>query len=486
MVFISLELMKIPGNQRIKRIQALKDNDTEIRTYFDIGLSNFKGETIVVYDAVTALCALKTANVYVGAFEDVKLMAKLMDVPIEDRLFTPADRHYYPHSCKHGYDVAFGINLYRLRNLYHQLEACLATSSYKREKAAIPAIVDMQLAGIAFDYPGWHQNLASKWAELKEIQEQRKSNSSCADWKMKQEKLSQYLHTYDTAVKQSLCEGRLYSCWDSFASKSGRMTVRKPNVQAMPKNSRPYFGSKEGKLLVFADFSQIELRVLAEFTKDPALMEIFRLQKDVHTQTAVKLFQKPGETVSAQERKIAKTLNFGIVYGITAYGIQNNLRKQQIPCTPEQAEQFRQDFFEMYPGIRWFQQLMTCATKVRSLGGRLFDVCDCKATQRMNLPIQASAAEGLKETLAIIYRKLKQEWHLVAVVHDELVLEVPFKDAEAAKAVLISAMIEGMEQILKNVPIVVEAAISTTWSTNTKAINAKEITNRKEVRNEIY
>lgn len=481
MMFISLELVNIAGKQSIKRIQVLKDNDTEIRTYLDRGLPNFKDETIVVYDAVTALSALKTANVHSAAFEDVKLMAKLMNVPIEDRLFTPADRHYYPYSCKHGYDAASGINLYRLQSLYHQLQSCLTTSGYKREKAAIPAIVDMQLAGIAFDYPGWHQNLAPKWVELKDIQEQQERDPSCADLKRKQEKLSQYLHTYDTAVKKSLCKGRLYSWWDSFASQSGRMTARKPNVQAMPKNSRPYFKAEKDKLLVFADYSQIELRVLAEYTKDSALIEIFRRQEDVHTQTATKLFQKPGETVSTQEREIAKTLNFGIVYGITAYGIQNNLWKQQISCTLEQAEQFRQDFFKMYPGVRQFQQLMTCATKVRSLGGRLLEVRNFKVTKKLNLPVQTSAAEGLKETLAILHNRLKQEWRLVAAVHDELVLEVPSKDAEATKAVLISAMIQGMEQILKDVPIEVEAAISPTWSTNTKAINAKEIKNRKEV-----
>lgn len=474
MVFLSLEFANTTGNWRITRRQILKEKGTEIQSYSGTGIPDFKGETIIVYDAVMVLSALKAANVHVAAFEDVKLVAKLMDVPIDDRLFTPADRHYYPYSCKHGYDAASGINLYRLRSLYYQLQACLTTNSYKREKAAIPPIVDMQLAGIAFNYPGWNENLAPKWAELKGIQEQRDNKPACADLKTKQEKLSQYLHTYDTAVKQALYGGRLYSQWDSFASQSGRMTARKPNVQAMPKSSRPYFKAEEGKILVFADYSQIELRVLAEYTKDPALVEIFQEHGDVHTQTAAKLFQKPVEAVSAQERKIAKTLNFGMVYGITAYGIQNNLRKQQIPCTLEQAAQFRQNFFEMYPGIRKFQELMTFATKVRSLGGRLFEVRDFKATQKINLPIQASAAEGLKETLAILHSRLEHEWLLVAAIHDELILEVSPKDAEAAKAVLVSAMIQGMEQVLKHVPIVVDATISPTWSTNVIENNCKQ------------
>lgn len=474
MLFVSIELedAAMTESSCLKQLQILDDKSMDVQICSGAKLPDFNGETIIVYDAVMALSALKRIGAKAENFEDVKLMAKLSDgFQMDHRLFTPVGRHHYPYSIRHGHNGGCEVNVYRLRHLYRQLQVHMEERHYEREKAAVPAIVDMQLAGIAFDYDGWHRSLAPKWQELEDAQERLKENPSCPESQMKRQRLSQYLHAYDTAAKRSVYQDRLYCQWDSFASQSGRMAARKPNLQAMPKSSRPYFRARQGKLLVFADYSQIELRVLAEITRDSGLMNIFQQQGDVHTQTAAKLFRKSAEAISEQERSIAKTLNFGTIYGITAYGVQKNLQKQKMPCSLEQADQFRHDFLDLHPGVQRFQQMMACAKKVRSLGGRFFDVSDCRETQKMNLPVQATSAEGLKLALAIVHGRLKQDWHLVAAVHDELILEVPSEDAEVAKETLVAAMEQGMRQLLKTVPVVVEASVSPIWSTDAKEIN---------------
>lgn len=486
-IFLSLELdaLRISGKQSIKRLQILEAETDQLQTYSGSALPAFADKTVVVYDAVITLAALKKENADVRDFEDVKLMAGVSDGFVMDkRLFTPADRHYYLYDREHPTPSLSGVNVYLLRAVYLRLKGCLTTRCYMREKAAVPAIVDMQISGVPFDYAGWRQSLLPKWEELKALQQQLQTENAREEQKEKEQKLSQYLHTCDTALEQAFFQGRLYSQWDSHASLSGRMTARKPNLQAMPKASRLYFKAEEGYVLAVADYSQIELRVLAEITKDAGLLEIFQNQGDVHTQTAVRLFGKKPEAISDRERRIAKTLNFGIVYGITACGIQKNLMKQQIPLTLEEAEQLRQSFLTLYPGVQKFQQKAAQATKVRSLGGRVFNVSRLRRTQKMNLPVQVSAAEGLKEALAILREQLQNDWKLVAAVHDELILEVPLKDAEAARNALLSAMTQGMERLLKTTPVVAEAVLSPAWGINDNNINDNN-TNQKEVYYEI-
>lgn len=480
MYFLSMESSQrtAAGDSRLKRLQVFDAEADSIQTYSGSKVSElpeFQGETVVVYDAVDALSTLQQAGITVKKFEDVKLMERLTDgFQVDKRLFTPIDQHYYPYAVEQSGKGSSGINVHLLQSSYQQLEECRSSPGYQREKKAISAIVEMQRAGIGFDYDAWHEALAPKWEQLQHLQAQRKEHPWNPNREEQEQRLAQYLHVYDTGVKRAWLQGRLYSRWDSFASKSGRMTARAPNLQAMPKSSRPYFRAEEGNLLVFADYSQIELRVLAELTKDPSLLEVFEQNGDVHRQTAVRLFGKDAEVISEEERQIAKTLNFGMVYGITEYGIQQTLQKQQISLTLEEAEQLRQEFLTVFPGIQRFQEMMTCATKVRSLGGRLFDVQELRSTQKMNLPVQATAAEGLKETLAILHQKRQCGWKLVAAVHDELIIEVPCNEAETAKEVMVYSMKEGMQHLLKTVPIVVEATISVAWDT---AININNTNN---------
>lgn len=468
MLFLSVETQSLPspGPGGIIRLQTL-DMDTElVRTYAGPELPDLRNRTVVVYDAVHALAALNAAGILVKDFEDVKLMMGLtQNFQADDRLFTPVDRHYFRYSMKPLREPKFGVNVRELRRLYQQLSSCQQTRCYQREKAAIPIIADMQQAGIAFDYQGWHQALEPKRNELKRLRYDLHPhlNNRIEEIQQQERQLSEYLRRYDDSIRRALRHGRLYCQWDSFSSLSGRMAARQPNLQAMPKISRPYFRAGTGNRLVFADYSQIELRVLAEVTKDVALMRAFERDGDLHLQTAAGLFHKDIAAVSERERSIAKALNFGIVYGITAHGIQKNLMKQQIPLTLKEAELLRQTFLNLYPGIREFQQLIVRAKKVKSLGGRYFDTTGLTKAQKMNLPIQASAAEGLKEALALLYQRLPRNWNLVMVVHDEIVLEVPKADCQEAAHSLNEAMVAGMKKLLLNVPVLCAVNYGPRW-----------------------
>lgn len=468
MLFLSVETQSLPspGPGGIIRLQTL-DMDTElVRTYAGPELPDLRNRTVVVYDAVHALAALNAAGILVKDFEDVKLMMGLtQNFQADDRLFTPVDRHYFRYSMKPLREPKFGVNVRELRKLYNELRSCQRTCGYQREKAAIPIIADMQREGIAFDYEGWHRALEPKRTELKRLRDElpRLNLDNRIEIQRKERELSQYLRRYDDSIKRALRHGRLHCQWDSFSSLSGRMTARQPNLQAMPKISRPYFRAGTGNRLVFADYSQIELRVLAEITKDASLMRAFERDGDLHLQTAAGLFHKDMAAVSERERSVAKALNFGIVYGITAYGIQKNLMKRQISLTLEEAELLRRNFLDLYPGIRKFQQSIVQAKKVKSLGGRYFDTTGLTKAQKMNLPIQASAAEGLKEALALLYQRLPRNWNLVMVVHDEIVLEVPKADCQEAAHSLNEAMVAGMKKLLLNVPVLCAVNYGPRW-----------------------
>ena len=184
---------------------------------------------------------------------------------------------------------------------------------------------------------------------------------------------------------------------------------------------------------------------------------------DLHLGTASLVFKKQIDEISKEERQVAKSLNFGIVYGITAYGIQKNLRKSGVDASLEEAEEYRIEFLNVYPRVKELQDALLKADYIKTLGGRRWQGGNVSMTQRLNLPIQGSAAEGLKEALALLVERLKDSWKLVAVVHDEILLEVPEYESEEAKNILESCMIEGMKTIVEDIPIIIDSSISNNW-----------------------
>lgn len=375
--------------------------------------------------------------------------------------------------------------------------------TYERERRALPSIIMLELNGIKMNFEQWDMVLDGDRQlcdeierEIKDILNLSKLNlnspkqlvealytygiklHSTSDDELakysesyevvklirKYRKLKTKIRTYGDKMKTFINEdGRIRGSWWLIGATSGRMSCNNPPLQAMPGSSREFFIAEKGYKLVCADYSQVELRVLASISGDETLISYFKNGVDLHTGTASLVFKKAIEEVTKEERQVAKSLNFGIVYGITAYGIQKNLRRSSLDVTLEEAENYRIEFLRVYPKVRELQDSLLRADYISSLGGRRWQGSNLSMTQRLNFPIQGSAAEGLKEALALLVDNMKPSWKLVAIVHDEIVLEVNEEEAEEAKEVLETSMKLGMEKIIKDIPIIVDSSISNNW-----------------------
>lgn len=375
--------------------------------------------------------------------------------------------------------------------------------TYERERRALPSVIMLELNGIKMNFERWDRVLDYDRQlcdeierEIKDILNLSKLNlnspkqlvealytygiklHSTSDDELakysesyevvklirKYRKLKTKIRTYGDKMKTFINEdGRIRGSWWLIGATSGRMSCNNPPLQAMPGSSREFFIAEKGYKLVCADYSQVELRVLASISGDETLINYFKNGVDLHTGTASLVFKKAIEEVTKEERQVAKSLNFGIVYGITAYGIQKNLRRSSLDVTLEEAENYRIEFLRVYPKVRELQDSLLRADYISSLGGRRWQGSNLSMTQRLNFPIQGSAAEGLKEALALLVDNMKPSWKLVAIVHDEIVLEVSEEEAEEAKEVLETSMKLGMEKIIKDIPIIVDSSISNNW-----------------------
>lgn len=375
--------------------------------------------------------------------------------------------------------------------------------TYERERRALPSVIMLELNGIKMNFERWDRVLDYDRQlcdeierEIKDILNLSKLNlnspkqlvealytygiklHSTSDDELakysesyevvklirKYRKLKTKIRTYGDKMKTFINEdGRIRGSWWLIGATSGRMSCNNPPLQAMPGSSREFFIAEKGHKLVCADYSQVELRVLASISGDENLINYFKNGVDLHTGTASLVFKKAIEEVTKEERQVAKSLNFGIVYGITAYGIQKNLRRSGLEVTLEEAEDYRLEFLRVYPKVRELQDSLLRADYISSLGGRRWQGSNLSMTQRLNFPIQGSAAEGLKEALALLVDNMKPSWKLVAIVHDEIVVEVSEEEADEAKKVLETSMKLGMEKIIKDIPIIVDSSISNNW-----------------------
>lgn len=277
---------------------------------------------------------------------------------------------------------------------------------------------------------------------------------------------NQFLHLYrDKLITQISSDGRLHSNWNINGSKTGRMTCSNPNLQGFPNDMKEFFIPEEGNVFVICDYNQIELRVLGELAKEQNMIKAFKEARDIHLETASFILQKDISLIDDVVRKLGKKINFAMVYGVSAYGLSKILNKEGIPVTQLQADYIRTLFYKKYTNIYRLHNILLTADVIRSIGGRSWTDIPKGDVKRLNLPIQASAAEGFKEALALLVEFLVKypRWKIINVIHDEVLLEVPITEAEKAKVILQKSMVQGMETILKIVPVVVDIKIQNNW-----------------------
>ena len=275
--------------------------------------------------------------------------------------------------------------------------------------------------------------------------------------------------TYGTDwLKHVADDGRVYPSWRQLGAASGRMSCSDPNMQQLPRGEyRRCVAAPAGRLLVKADYSQIELRIAAKVSGDKALLGAYQRGEDLHTITARNVLGI--QEVTKQHRQLAKALNFGLLYGMGARGFRQYAKGQYgLSLTEKEAKSYRDAFFQTYPGLAaWHRKIRSRQAKeTRTLAGRRRLLEDkTPDTQRLNTPVQGTGADGLKMALALLWERRQQctDAFPVLAVHDEIVVEVDAGQADAAAAWLKSAMVDAMAPLVNPVPVEVEVKTARTW-----------------------
>ena len=294
--------------------------------------------------------------------------------------------------------------------------------------------------------------------------------------------LSKLKSTYIDALPNMLNvdTGRVHTSYRQTGTTTGRLSSNEPNLQNIPVRSelgrrvREAFIAREGHSLVAADYSQIELRVLAHFSKDPGLTQAFHNGEDVHSATSALVNEIPIEEVKPEMRRIAKILNFGVIYGLSAHGIS-----RQTDLTQKEGKKFIDTYFEKYPGIQKYLDGVKAGCResgyVETLLGRRRYLPDVNARNfrirsqaeraAINMPIQGTAADLVKVAMIRIQKRLQEsdmQSLMILQVHDELIFEVPDEEIPQLESVLSELMPSSIEL---DVPVTIEIKKGKDWGT---------------------
>jgi DNA polymerase-1 len=287
-----------------------------------------------------------------------------------------------------------------------------------------------------------------------------------------------YIDVLPTLVNPST--GRVHTSFNQTVTATGRLSSSDPNLQNIPvrtelgRRIRRAFIAEKGHLLLSADYSQVELRVLAHLSGDEGLCEAFRRGEDVHEQTAAAIFGSREGAITGEERRTAKTINFGIIYGMGAFGLARQLGIEQ-----KEARDFIDRYFERFPGVREFMERTVAEGRLKGyvstlmgrrrylpeLSSRNGNVVQFAERMAVNTPVQGSAADLIKRAMIDIHRELERpsgKWKasMVLQIHDELLFEVPREEA-GRLADLVREKMEGVMEL--SVPIVVDIGQGLNW-----------------------
>ena len=264
---------------------------------------------------------------------------------------------------------------------------------------------------------------------------------------------------------------RLHPHYMQNGAWSGRMSCSEPNIQQIPreKEFRSCFTAPEGRKMIIADYSQIELRVIAQIARDERMIEAYRAGEDLHRLTAALISGKDMDDITKDERQAAKAVNFGLVFGMGGAGLQAYAADVYgVNLTLEEANLFRMRFFRGYKGVEaWHKYIKTTLPSFsRTLAGRKHMYNESSGMSgRFNTPVQGSAADILKNALGMLHIRLAgtDTW-ITAAVHDEIVLECDERNAEKHARLLKETMEEAGAKYVKDLPIVAEACVAGSWA----------------------
>lgn len=291
--------------------------------------------------------------------------------------------------------------------------------------------------------------------------------------------LTKLYNTYVKGLEAAVSpDGRMHTTFKQTETRTGRISSAEPNIQNIPvrteigRNFRRFFVAGEGRMLADADYSQIELRVLAHLSGDKAMIKTFCEGGDIHTETAASVLNVPPELITPEQRRSAKAVNFGIVYGIGAFSLAKDINVS----VPE-AKRYIDDYLTHYSGVKAYMDKVTASAEkdgwaVTMFGRKRFipEILSTNKTVKalgkriaMNTPIQGTAADIIKIAMIRVYRRLKKELpeaKLILQVHDELIVEAPEAQADKAAQILTEEM-QGAVKLA--VPLTADAKEGRSW-----------------------
>ena len=338
-----------------------------------------------------------------------------------------------------------------------------------------------QLGVVLFEEMGLPTGKKTKtgYSTNADVLENLRDKHEIVDLILQYRQLSKLNSTYVEGLLKVVAEdGRVHSLFKQTETRTGRISSAEPNVQNIPvrtelgRNMRKFFVADEGYTLLDADYSQIELRILAHMSGDKNMQEGFRGGMDIHTSTAAQVFDMPADMVTSEMRRAAKAVNFGIVYGIGAFSLSKD-----IDVTVAEADRYIKNYLAKYPGVSRFMDETVSNAKEKgyavTMFGRRRPIPELKNSNKnvqafgkraaMNAPVQGTAADIIKIAMIKVYKRLKAEnleARLILQVHDELIIEVTEKDAERAAAVLGEEM-RGAATL--DVPLTADVSKGKTW-----------------------
>lgn len=295
----------------------------------------------------------------------------------------------------------------------------------------------------------------SGWSTNAEVLDKLRGKHPIVDAVLEYRTLTKLKSTYaDGLLKVISPDGRIHTSFQMTVTATGRLSSTEPNLQNIPIRKkqgaqiRRMFIASPGMTLVDADYSQIELRLLSHISGDTAMQEAFLSGEDFHTVTAARVFSLPVDEVTPILRSRAKAVNFGIVYGISAFSLS-----QDIHVSTKEAQEYIDAYFDRYPGVRDYMKNVVEEAKLRgyvtTLYGRRRDVPELRSANfnmrsfgervALNMPVQGTAADIIKLAMVNVYRRLQHEGlraRLILQVHDELIVECPEEEAAAVSALL--------------------------------------------------
>ncbi|UKJ87859.1 DNA polymerase I [Theileria orientalis] len=263
---------------------------------------------------------------------------------------------------------------------------------------------------------------------------------------------------------------RIYPNYNQLGAESGRFSCDGPNLQQVPreKKFRECFVASKGNKFVIADFSQIELRIAAEIANDAKMIQAYQEHVDLHSLTASILKSKSIEEVTKEERQLAKAVNFGLIFGMSVNGLRMYAETgYKVKLSQKESKEIYASFFNNFKGIlNWHNSVKNSRpTMVRTLGNRLSVFDSFSFTRSLNYPVQGTSADITKETMARLVDLVKPlDAKIIICIHDEIILEVPERNAQKALDMLVDTMVKSGEKYLKKVPVEAMGSIGDSWA----------------------